>query len=110
MPPKPMKPCYHPGCPELTPTGYCDKHKKETRKRHNAYRGSAHSRGYTSRWRRESKRFLQYNAYVCAVCGGIATEVDHIVPHKGDPKLFWNKDNWQPICSPCHKKKTARGE
>ncbi|WP_196941894.1 hypothetical protein [Pseudooceanicola algae] len=24
---------------------------------------------------------------------------DHIVPHKGDQRLFWDKNNWQPCCA-----------
>ena len=31
-----------------------------------------------------------------------AKEVDHIVPHKGDMKLFWDQTNWQSLCKPCH--------
>jgi hypothetical protein len=25
--------------------------------------------------------------------------IDHIIPHKGDKLLFWNKNNWQPSCN-----------
>ena len=35
-----------------------------------------------------------------------ATVVDHITPHRGDKKLFWDEDNWQPLCKRCHDKKT----
>lgn len=29
--------------------------------------------------------------------------VDHIIPHRGDMKLFWDRSNWQPMASsPCH--------
>jgi hypothetical protein len=28
--------------------------------------------------------------------------VHHKEPHKGDPKLFWNKSLWQPLCELCH--------
>ena len=37
-----------------------------------------------------------------------STTVDHIIPHKGDRKLFWDKTNWQALCKPCHDAKTAR--
>ena len=36
------------------------------------------------------------------------TVVDHIVPHRGDQKLFWDKSNWQPLCKACHDRKTWR--
>lgn len=36
-----------------------------------------------------------------------ATVVDHIIPHRGDRLLFWDKSNWQPLCKACHDKKTG---
>ena len=35
-----------------------------------------------------------------------ATVVDHIKPHRGDAKLFWDETNWQPLCKSCHDHKT----
>lgn len=35
-----------------------------------------------------------------------AEVVDHIVPHRGDEKLFWDKSNWQALCKRCHDSKT----
>jgi 5-methylcytosine-specific restriction protein A len=37
-----------------------------------------------------------------------ATVVDHIIPHKGDKRLFWDIKNWQPLCASCHGIKTAK--
>nr|WP_236854405.1 HNH endonuclease [Brucella pseudogrignonensis] len=31
-----------------------------------------------------------------------ATVCDHRIPHKGDVSLFWNPDNLQSLCKPCH--------
>lgn len=28
--------------------------------------------------------------------------VDHIIPHKGDQKLFWDRKNWQVLCPDHH--------
>ena len=36
-----------------------------------------------------------------------ATVVDHIQPHRGDTKLFWDESNWQPLCKACHDRKTG---
>jgi 5-methylcytosine-specific restriction protein A len=36
-----------------------------------------------------------------------ATVVDHIKPHQGDPELFWDSENLQALCAPCHSRKTA---
>jgi 5-methylcytosine-specific restriction protein A len=32
---------------------------------------------------------------------------DHIVPHKGDMVLFWDRTNWQGSCKHCHDIKTS---
>lgn len=31
---------------------------------------------------------------------------DHIVPHRGDQKLFWDRSNWKPLCEHHHNVKT----
>ena len=101
-------PCKHPGCPELVSVGqkYCDKHKHL----HPEEQRSASARGYNSKWRRESKKFLEIHP-LCVRCieKGIATPatvVDYIIPHRGDQELFWDRSNWQPICKKCHDRKT----
>jgi 5-methylcytosine-specific restriction protein A len=33
--------------------------------------------------------------------------VDHIEPHRGDWSKFWDSNNWQSLCDPCHRRKTA---
>lgn len=103
--------CNHPGCSELVTSGYCDRHKKEKRN-YDKQRGTASQRGYDSRWRRERLAFLKQNP-LCVHCeqeGTVkaAKEVDHIVPHKGDMVLFWDKNNWQSLCKRHHSVKTAK--
>jgi 5-methylcytosine-specific restriction protein A len=39
----------------------------------------------------------------------LTSDVDHIEPHRGDPRLFWSRGNLQGLCRPCHTRKT-RGE
>jgi len=34
--------------------------------------------------------------------------VDHIIPHKGNQKLFWDPQNWQTLCKAHHDEKTRR--
>jgi 5-methylcytosine-specific restriction enzyme A len=31
-----------------------------------------------------------------------ATVVDHVIPHRGDRRLFWDRANWQGLCEHCH--------
>jgi len=91
VPTRPKKPCRHQGCPELTFDTYCKNHAGLH------HRPSAHERGYDSKWRRLSKLYLQSHP-LCIEChrhGRLveATVVDHIVPHRGEPKLMWNQKN-----------------
>ena len=103
---KPKKPCKHPGCPLLTDHSYCEFHAKL----HAEERAGASERGYDSRLRKARKQFL--NAHpLCKHCekkGKVtpATVVDHISPHRGDQRLFWDESNWQPLCKKCHDRKT----
>lgn len=106
MPRKPKKPCSHPGCPRLTDDCYCEVHRIQ----HRGDRESSSRRGYNGKWQRARERFLRKHP-LCVKCmeqGRYvkATVVDHIRPHRGDPVLFWDENNWQPLCKPCHDSKT----
>ena len=106
MPVRPLKPCRHPGCSNLTNSKYCNEHLKIHQ------RPSAGERGYDSRWGKRSKLFLKVHP-LCAECLKHnkltpATVVDHIVPRRGDPILMWSESNWQPLCKRCHDRKTGR--
>ena len=65
MPMKPKVPCRHPGCAELVAPGkkYCEKHKRM----HPEEIQPAATRGYGSRWSRESKKLLQLHP-LCEEC------------------------------------------
>lgn len=63
-------------------------------------------RGYGSKWQKARRHYLDKHP-TCAYCEregivSLATVVDHIIPHKGDKKLFWDSSNWQPLCKPHH--------
>ena len=108
---KPLRPCRYNGCSILTRNGYCDTH-KSIHKSKEKPRLSPSKRGYTKAWDRESKLFLNEHPW-CVECEKHgrhepATETDHIIPHKGNMKLFWDKTNWQGLCHSCHSSKTAR--
>ncbi len=65
-------------------------------------------RGYGGKWQRLRLDFLKKNP-LCVYCQreGRVTEakvVDHIIPHRGDQKLFWNQNNWQALCKSWHTK------
>lgn len=108
---KQLRPCNHPGCPTLVRDGSrCPKHAAEAAPNVAMYNNS--------KWRKARLAYLQANP-LCVQCAKEnrvtqANVVDHIVPHRGDRRLFWDKKNWQALCdyrSPfdCHGHKTGAG-
>lgn len=81
----------------------------ERKARFDKTRPTSSQRGYTGAWEKARKAFLSRRRR-CAFCGAPADLVDHKIPHKGDPALFWDKDNWQPLCTPCHSGAKQRQE
>ena len=74
-------------------------------------RRTANDRGYNYRWQKRSAAFRRQHP-LCVQCGldpldpVPAEVVDHIIPHKGDHRLFWDRSNWQSLCKRCHDRKT----
>jgi 5-methylcytosine-specific restriction protein A len=106
----------HPGCGQLVNGKYskCETHLKAQRKRENEQRSNATHSLYGRQWQKARAVWLRANPICigvqCIADGQLtpATVVDHIKPHKGDPAAFWDRDNWQSLCKPCHDSKTAR--
>ena len=100
-------------CGTIVPHGqFCqcqDKAKRERDARHDARRPSAAHRGYNHEWRKARAEYLQAHP-TCRLCGNLATLVDHVIPHRGDKRLFWTRANWQPLCTPCHSSTKQRQE
>lgn len=72
---------------------------------------SSTARGYGYKWQKAREAYLAKYP-LCAECQRlglvtVATDLDHIVPHKGDMVLFWDRSNWQGLCHPCHSTKTS---
>lgn len=74
---------------------------RERKARHDQSRPSARERGYDSKWQQAREQFLSIHPH-CVMCGAPARVVDHKTPHRGDRKLFWQRSNWQSLCTPCH--------
>jgi 5-methylcytosine-specific restriction protein A len=106
------RPCTHPGCGVLVHDGgRCPRHVALVRHETDQRRAQSGTRIYGSRWKRARAAFLR-DRPLCTQCGqsGLlrpAIVVDHITPHGGDMTLFWEQDNWQSMCKPCHDRKTA---
>lgn len=69
-------------------------------------RPTATQRGYDGAWAKAKAGFLAKHPFCakCAAHGRVtkAEAVDHIVAHKGNMRIFWDKANWQPLCGPHH--------
>ena len=106
------RPCTHPGCGALVQDGgRCERHRAQLQREQDARRGSARQRGYTGAWEKARAAYLRAHP-LCAECAlqgvlAAASVVDHVRPHRGDRALFWDSGNWQPLCKPCHDRKTA---
>jgi 5-methylcytosine-specific restriction protein A len=95
---------------------------------------SSTQRGYTYKWQQARAGYLSSHPF-CVFClreQGITTTetdeqlaqlatkgigrlpfasvVDHIEPHRGDMTRFWNKTNWQSLCTTHHSADKQREE
>jgi 5-methylcytosine-specific restriction protein A len=65
---------------------------------------------YGRKWGKARLAYLAEHPF-CVDCAPAllpATEVDHIVPHRGDHGLFWDVTNWAGRCKSHHSAKTRR--
>jgi len=106
MPMKPMKPCSHYGCRNLTRERYCSVHRKEGKQ----WAGDQqYHKWYMSKTWKTIRSIHLSNNPLCVMCqrdGRITkgNEVDHIIPFN-DWQSFIDMDNLQTLCRPCHLKK-----
>lgn len=95
--------CRHFGCTTPTTASYCDTHNKQARTTEPLYK--------THRWSMLKKRFKE-EVILCAsgALQGrpvVATDIDHIIPHKGMPLRFFDETNLQYLSVRAHSEKTA---
>jgi len=111
------RPCRYPACGALVynaeRAGYCERHQSAVRREVDRNRDTEARKLYTYRWRMTAKAFLvRHPICECKDCQQVgrvlaSTVVDHVVPHRGDRALFWDRNNWQAMSKPCHDRKTA---
>lgn len=113
MPVSAPTPCRQPRCAAVVSIpGFCNSHRAQ---QHRDY-GRARARfdtelGFYSsqQWRTARAAFLKRNP-LCVTCQSfdrlvVATVVDHVQPIKSGGARF-NWTNLQPLCVPCHNRKT----
>lgn len=114
MPNKAMKFCSK--CNNMAiKDGLCTAHYKERnrdreRARDNKYYGLYHDSRWDGTYGLRRQQLI--DEPLCRICRKenrltVATVADHIVPHKGDPNKFFNKNNLQSLCEEHHNIKTA---
>jgi 5-methylcytosine-specific restriction protein A len=73
----------------------------------------------TRAWKALRREVLERDAYTCQKTGVIclgqhpapnSPVADHIVPHRGDPALFWDKSNIQTVSKAYHDSLKQREE
>lgn len=95
---------------------------------------SSTERGYGYRWQQARGEYLRLHPF-CVMCldslgisRGTSTEdvvltcaergvpvplasvVDHVIAHRGSQALFWDRSNWQGLCSTHHSRDKQREE
>jgi len=108
---KPLRPCKHPGCPELTSEGWCLKHKTKSAPRLES--AQWHGWYFLPIWVDDLRPTQLMEEPFCRECEGrgfrvYATEVDHVRPHRGVWALFIDRTNLQSLCKRCHSSKTMQ--
>lgn len=103
MPTKLKTACRHIGCPALTHTAYCQKHKQEDYRRYK----------YDRRWDKVRKIKVRCDP-LCEICTreGRVTEVEivhHIQSVRDRPDLLLDLDNLMSVCR-YHHGKLHRGD
>ncbi|MDR6851083.1 5-methylcytosine-specific restriction endonuclease McrA [Sphingomonas sp. BE123] len=71
----------------------------------------------TARWQKLRMKVLTRDLFTCQRpgCGRMEPDTsqlvaDHKLPHRGDEQLFWNEDNIETLCKPCHDRDKQREE
>jgi 5-methylcytosine-specific restriction endonuclease McrA len=99
----PSRLCQQAGCPDpVVYRGRCQRHARQRNRDTHRNRKAYNSK----RWAMTRKRQLSLEP-LCAVCGHIATDVDHITPIEQGGAV-WSFDNLQSLCAVHHGQKTRR--
>lgn len=112
---KPLRPCKHPGCAELTRDGWCPGHKPKYKRGASA---EYHGWYLLPIWTEDLRPAQLLREPFCRECAKRyplsdprsrtrATVVDHVRPHRGDWALFIDPANHQSLCKHHHDQKTA---
>jgi 5-methylcytosine-specific restriction enzyme A len=106
-----MQFCQAPDCGVLVPHGHCPAHAPRALRSRPGY-ALVHRWLGSRRWQQLRAEVLRDDPFCRACPPGrrrVTADIDHIIPHGGDPQRFWDRANLQGLCKSCHARKTARG-
>jgi 5-methylcytosine-specific restriction protein A len=115
LPPRataPLRYCATPRCPNKVTSGHCAQHQQRTLAEHKRFTKGKYGRP----WRRAVAAWIAEDPdtrVFCVDCKAegrlvLGDETDHIIPHRGDDTLFWDRSNWARRCKAHHSAKTAK--
>ena len=109
---KPLRPCAHAGCRAVTRDVWCPKHKPKREDRRSAESAEWHKWYRLPIFAKRLRPEQLLREPFCRECAKygvrkLASDVDHIIPHRGDWTLFVDPNNLQSLCHRCHSRKTA---
>lgn len=101
------KQCSNLACPNMQPCPIHSKRNESDREKPAYYKWY-----YRKRWKTLRASQLRKEPF-CQDClkngeRTTANEVDHHIPHRGDPSLFFDAKNLRSLCKPCHSRKTMK--
>lgn len=69
----------------------------------------------TARWQALRQQIFLRDLYTCRMCGALEGDTsklvcDHVKPHRGNARLFWDAANLQTLCKACHDSAKQRAE
>lgn len=69
----------------------------------------------TAAWQRLRWSVLERDLFTCTMCGRIEANTallvaDHVIPHRGDERMFWDIANIACVCAQCHNSTKQRLE
>ena len=105
---KPKKPCNHPGCLILIPSGerFCERHAELKEKAYDKRRGSSTSRGYDGAWKklRNLKRSISPLCEECLKVNRVTplSVIHHIKSIEDFPEGRLDINNLKSLCQPHH--------
>lgn len=99
--------CAEPGCPAVADRERCPDHERQRQRQADAQRspGSRTLQTGDKRWRTIRARVLAAEPS-CRDCGREAQHVDHVNGDARDNRPA----NLQPLCGPCHSRKTSTAD